>query len=116
MKKLSSLVKSTAFSLLLASGIIIGGVSTSEAATFYGNNITVVTDDSSVYYPGDGTARMYLTESYGNNSFYYLVAVDSNKNRVYILDNNGNRKIDAYGRYVMIGDFSVVKQLCKYYR
>lgn len=115
MKKLSSFSKSLAFSLLFASGIAMGGISTSEAATFYGDSVTVVTDDSSVYYPNNGTARMYLTESYGNYSFYYLVEVDSNKNRVYILDNNGNKKLDNHGRYAMIGDYSIVKQLCKYY-
>ena len=37
-RKLSLSAKSMAVSLLLAGGIAIGGVSTSEAATFYGGN------------------------------------------------------------------------------
>lgn len=117
-RKLSLSAKSMAVSLLLAGGIAIGGVSTSEAATFYGgynNSTVVVTDDSSVVYPGDGTARMYLTQSYGGNSFYYLVEVNPNDKRVYILDNNGHKKLDGHGRYIMIGDYDIVKQMMNYY-
>lgn len=112
---LSSLAKSAALSLLLAGGIMIGGTSTSEAATFYGDVATIVTDDSSVYYTDYGTARMYLTESYDNVSHTYLVELNPNETRAYILNGNGRKQLDAYGRYMMVGDYNAVKQMCQYY-
>ena len=100
---------------LLAGGIMIGGASTLEAATFYGDVATIVTDDSSVYYTDYGTARMYLTESYDNVSHTYLVKLNPNETRAYILNGNGRKQLDAYGRYIMVGYYKAVKQMCQYY-
>lgn len=118
-KTVSSMAKTMVVGILLAGGIIVGSISTSEAATFHGgynNNLTIVTDDSSVYYPGDGTARMFLTQFYSEYSFYYLVEVDPKDGRIYILDNNGQKQLDAYGRYKLVayGD-RVVDKIINYY-
>lgn len=118
-KEFSSLVKTLTLSFLVAGGVIVGNISMAEAATFHGgynNSITVVTDDSSVYYPGNGTARMFLTQSYSGNSFYYLVEVNPKEGRIYILDDNGQKQLDAYGRYILLshGD-PIVRKICNYY-
>lgn len=103
-KKISRWFMPAVLGLAIAGGMLLANPSTAEAANFYDGNITVVTDDSSVYYPGDGTARMYLQQSYGGRTFSNLVAVSWDENRVYILNANGNKQFDAYGRYIMLGD------------
>lgn len=115
-KKISRWFMPAVLGLAIAGGMLLANPSTAEAANFYDGDITVVTDDSSVYYPGDGTARMYLQQSYGGRTFSNLVAVSWDENRVYILNANGYKQFDAYGRYIMLGDYNIVKQMCSYYR
>ena len=105
-KKISRWFMPAVLGLAIAGGMLLANPSTAEAANFYDGDTTVVTDDSSVYYPGDGTARMYLQQSYGGRTFSNLVAVSWDENRVYILNANGYKQFDAYGRYIMLGDYN----------